>query len=185
MSKDIELIMDDLKLENMYFSKDEFLYIKKEEDSDYDSQLVRVTPNNLLFYRKINTDFEDVYGTVQISVDKDFSHMEISKLSKYGPTDKVDIITCINKGHDSVKKTVNKYDEDGRLLRTYEDYNFIFTSREEYIKEELIFYYYVVEYLYNYLEEFMPDISVYLNDINSDYSFLIEQFNKEQKNKRR
>ena len=173
---DIEFFSINNGKEKFEINNNCFLYEKKEDNLKYNSHVVRITPLYISFYEKNNIN-NDSYNTFHIKIERDFSYMKLSETYKSDNILKKDIYTCLIDGKDTIKEVNRKYDKDGNLIESIVNYEDLFITTEEYIKNQLINSL-EVKKLYNRINEFDSSISSLLSDINPDYNYLIDSYNK-------
>ena len=168
---DFILFLDNDQKEKMSMSGNEFLYEKKEMDSDYNSSLVRVTPSSINFYEKHNLVDSPAVHTYSFKVDKDLTYMKMSETYTYGSTLKLDTSTCLRDGVPSIREVHRKYNKDGHLVMTTIKYENLNVDTREFIKDQLSSSN-EINRLSNYMEDICSGISPKLAIINPDYDFV-------------
>ena len=181
----IEIFLDKNNKERIFISENEFSYDKKEDNSRYNSRVIRVTTTHISFYDKIITS-DNSYRTIQIKYDKDYDYMKFSETLKFDDNhiEKIDRYTVLKDGNSFIREVFRNYDndKDGHLVDSYDKLIPLNNSNiEEYIKLQLISN---EEFgnLYRYIENYSPDLPFIIADINSDFNYLIDNFCKDSNN---
>ena len=180
----LEIFLDKNNKERIYICENEFNYDKKEDNSHYNSRVIRVTSSYISFYDKIKTS-DNSYRTIQLKFDKNFSYMKLSETIKFedNHVEKIDKYTLLKDNEPFIREVFRNYDnnKDGHLVDSYDKLIPLTDSNiEEFIKLQLVSNKEISD-LYRYIENYSQDIIYLISDINPDFNYLIDNFSKDNK----
>ena len=181
-NESIEIFLDKNNRERIYISENEFTYDMKEENSRYNSRVIRVTGSQIGFYDKIKTS-DNSYRTIQLKFDRDFSYMKFSETIKFEDNhiEKIDKYTVLKDNNHFVREVFRNYDndKDGHLVDSYDKLIPLTDSNiEEFIKLQLVSNEEIGN-LFRYIENYSQDLIYIISDINPDFNYLIDKFSKD------